>query len=257
MILDRIVAAKREEIAEHRRMRSVADLRSSPLYDEPRRGFLDRLREPGRAIIAEVKKASPSRGVIRADFDPIAIARGYEAAGARCLSILTDAPFFQGSLAVLEEVRRVTTLPLLRKDFLLDPYQVEEARAFGADAVLLICAILDDALLRELALAAREAGLDALVEVHDEAELDRAVACGAALVGINNRDLRSFVTRLEVSETLAPRLPSHVVTVAESGLREPADLERLERIGVRRFLIGETFMAAPDPGEALRALLVG
>ena len=255
MILDRIVAAKRQEIAEHRLVRSVSALRSSPLYDQPRRGFLARLREPGRAIIAEVKKASPSRGVIRADFDPIAIARGYEAAGARCLSILTDAPFFQGSLAVLEEVRRVTTRPLLRKDFLLDPYQVEEARAFGADAVLLICAILDDALLRELALAASEAGLDALVEVHDEAELDRAVACGAALVGINNRDLRTFVTRLEISETLAPRLPKHVVAVAESGLREPADLERLERAGVRCFLIGESLMAAPDPGQALRALL--
>ena len=255
MILDDIVAAKRLEIEEHRRARPLSALRSSPLWGEARRGFHERLREPGRAIIAEVKKASPSRGVIRADFDPVAIARSYERGGARCLSVLTDEPFFHGSLAVLGGIRRTVTLPLLRKDFLIDPYQVDEARAFGADALLLICAILDDARLAELHAAATEAGLDALVEIHDERELDRALGCGARIVGINNRDLRTFVTSLEVAETLAPRLPREVTAVAESGLKTVGDLERLERAGVRTFLIGESLMAASDPGEALAELL--
>lgn len=255
MILDDIVAAKREEIVEHRRKRPLDVLAASPLYRTPRRGFAAALAAPGRAIIAEVKKASPSRGVIRADFDPQAIAKGYEAGGARAMSVLTDAPFFQGSLAYLEAIRHVVRLPLLRKDFVIDPYQVHEALAFGADAVLLICAILDDPRLAELHGLARGLGLDVLVEVHSLEEMERAAACGASLVGINNRDLRTFVTRLEVAETLAPLAPPGALVVAESGLKTTADLERLEASGVRAFLIGETFMAAPDPQAALAELL--
>jgi len=255
MILDQIVQSKREEIAEHKRQRPLEALADAELYRAPRRGFAAALARPGRAVIAEVKKASPSRGVIRADFDAVAIARAYASGGARALSVLTDAPFFQGSLAYLEAIRRVVDLPLLRKDFVLDPYQVHEARAFGADAVLLICAILDDDSLRELFRLASRLDLDALVEVHSREELERAAGCGATLVGINNRDLRTFVTRLEVAETLAPLAPRQMTVVAESGLKTAADLERLEAAGVRAFLIGETLMAAPNPAAALGALL--
>ncbi len=255
MILDDIVAAKREEIAEHKRKRPLTALADSPLYEAERRPFAAALARPGRAIIAEVKKASPSRGVIRADFDPEAIAKGYAAGGARAMSVLTDAPFFQGSLVYLEAIRHVVDLPLLRKDFVIDPYQIHEARAFGADAVLLICAILDDGRLAELSALARDLGLDALVEVHSEGELDRAARVRARLVGINNRDLRTFVTHLETAETLAPLAPQGTIVVAESGLKTTADLERLEAAGVRAFLIGETFMAAPDPEAALRDLI--
>jgi indole-3-glycerol phosphate synthase len=255
VILDQIVQSKREEIAEHKHQRPLEALADAELYRAPRRGFAAALAPPGRAVIAEVKKASPSRGVIRADFDAVAIARAYASGGARALSVLTDAPFFQGSLAYLEAIRRVVDLPLLRKDFVLDPYQVHEARAFGADAVLLICAILDDDSLRELLRLASRLDLDALVEVHSREELERAVRCGATLVGINNRDLRTFVTRLEVAETLAPLAPRQITVVAESGLKTAADLERLEASGVRAFLIGETLMAAPNPAAALGALL--
>ena len=255
MILDDIVAAKREEIEEHKKKRPLGALGDSALYQAPRRGFAAALARPGRAIIAEVKKASPSRGVIRADFDPRAIAKGYVAGGARAMSVLTDAPFFQGSLVYLEAIRHAVELPLLRKDFLIDPYQVHEALAFGADAVLLICAILDDERLDELHALAVSLGLDVLVEVHSEEELERAARCSASLIGINNRDLRNFVTRLEVAETLAPLAPRGATVVAESGLKTTADLERLEAAGVRAFLIGETFMAAPDPEAALRELL--
>jgi indole-3-glycerol phosphate synthase len=240
MILDDIVAAKREEVAEHKRLRPLDALRSHLFHAEPRRGFLEALRRPGRAVVAEVKKASPSRGVIRADFDPVEIARAYEAGGARAISVLTDAPFFQGSLAYLAEIRRAVALPLLRKDFVIDEYQIEEARAFGADAVLLICAILDDARLAAFHAKSAELGLDALVEVHTRAELDRARAIGAPLVGINNRDLRTFVTRLEVAEELAATVDTGTTTVAESGLKTSADLDRLERANVRAFLVGES-----------------
>lgn len=255
MILDDIVAAKRDEIVEHKRQRPLAALVDVEFYRAPRRGFAAALAEPGRAIIAEVKKASPSRGLIRADFDPVAIARGYQRAGARAISVLTDAPFFQGSLAYLEAIRRVADLPLLRKDFVLDPYQLHEARAFGADAVLLICAILGDGSLRELLALSDRLELDALVEVHSREELERATRSGASLIGINNRDLRTFVTRLEVAESLAPLAPPGATVVAESGLKTTADLERLEAAGVRAFLIGETLMAASDPEVALRELL--
>jgi indole-3-glycerol phosphate synthase len=255
VILDDIVAAKREEVADHKQRRPLAALRAHPRYAEPRRSLAEALARPGRAILAEVKKASPSRGVIRADFDPIAIAAAYERAGARAISVLTDAPFFQGSLADLDAIRHTVKLPLLRKDFTIDEYQVEEARAFGADAVLLIGALLDDARLAALAAAAEALGLDALVEVHSREERDRALRLGARLVGINNRDLRTFVTRLDVSEELARGVPAGVTLVAESGLKTAADLERLERAGVRAFLIGESLMAAPDPGRALAELV--
>ena len=257
MILDDIIRAKREEIAEHRRKRSLEALTDAALYHAPRRSFGAALAAPGRAIVAEVKKASPSRGVIRAEFDAVKIARGYAASGARAISVLTDAPFFQGSLAYLEAIRHVVDRPLLRKDFLLDAYQLHEARAFGADAVLLIAAILPDELLREMIAGAEALGLDALVEVHSQPELERAARCEARLLGINNRDLRTFVTRLEVAESLAPLAPRGAMVVAESGFKTVADLERLEAAGVRAFLIGETLMAAADPGAALRALLGG
>jgi indole-3-glycerol phosphate synthase len=257
MILDDIVRAKREEIAEHRRKRPLEALTDAELYRAPRRGFGAALAAPGRAIIAEVKKASPSRGVIRADFDAVKIARAYAQAGARAISVLTDAPFFQGSLAYLEAIRHVVDQPLLRKDFLVDPYQLHEARAFGADAVLLITTILSEEALRDLASLAAALGLDALVEVHSAGELERAARCEAKLLGINNRDLRTFVTRLEVTESLAPLAPPGATVVAESGFKTVADLERLEAAGVRAFLIGESLMAAPDPGAALRGLLGG
>jgi indole-3-glycerol phosphate synthase len=257
MILDDIVRAKRDEIAEHRRKRPLEALADAAIYRAPRRGFAAALAVPGRAIIAEVKKASPSRGVIRAEFDAVKIARDYAEAGARAISVLTDAPFFQGSLAYLEAIRHVVDRPLLRKDFLLEPYQLHEARAFGADAVLLITAILSDGALRDMAAQAEALGLDALVEVHSQGELERATRCGARLLGINNRDLRTFVTRLEVSESLAPLAPRDAMLVAESGLKTIADLERLEAAGVRAFLIGESLMAATDPGAALRELLGG
>ncbi len=254
MILDDIVKAKREELAEHRRKRPLEVLADAALYHAPRRNFSAALVRPGRAIIAEVKKASPSRGVIRADFDPTAIARAYERSGARAISVLTDAPFFQGSLAYLEAIRHVVDVPLLRKDFVIDAYQIHEARAFGADAVLLICAILEDGALADLHALAQRVGLDALVEVHSAEELERAARCGASLVGINNRDLRTFVTRLEIAETLAPKVARGAIVVAESGLKTGDDLARLEASGVRAFLIGETFMAAADPGAALAEL---
>lgn len=255
MILDEILLAKREEIAEHTRLRPLRALRERPGYAEARRGFAAALRHPGRSVIAEVKKASPSRGVIRANFDPVEIARAYERGGARAISVLTDAPFFQGSLAYLAEIRRAVSLPLLRKDFILDSYQIHEARAFGADAVLLICGILDDGAMRDLHALATEAELDVLVEVHSRDELERALGCGARLVGINNRDLRTFVTQLDVAETLAPLVPGDRTVVAESGIKAPADLLRLERAGIHAFLVGESLMAAADLEAALRELI--
>jgi indole-3-glycerol phosphate synthase len=257
MILDDIVRAKYQEIAEHRSLRPLEVLKGSALYRAERRGFAAALGAPGRAVIAEVKKASPSRGVIRPDFDPVAIARGYEAGGARAISVLTDAPFFQGSLIYLEAIRHAVSLPLLRKDFVLDAYQVHEARAFGADAVLLICAILDDAHLRDLQALAREIGLDALVEVHSREELDRAVAAGAGLVGINNRDLRTFETTLAVSERLAPLVPRDRILVGESGIFTPDDIARLARVGMKSYLVGESLMRQGDVASATAALLAG
>lgn len=255
MILDDIVAARREDLLRARRDTPLGELERRPLYADPRRGFEAGLRRKSPAIIAEVKKASPSRGVIRADFEPRAIAAAYQSGGAAAISVLTEERFFQGHLKYLEAVRGAVSLPLLRKDFVVDPYQVVEARAFGADAVLLIVAILDDALLRELLLVAGQTGLDALVEVHDEEEVRRAVAAGARLVGVNNRDLRTFVTRLETSERLRPLMPADTLAVAESGIESAADIARLQRAGYDAFLVGESLMRSPDPAAKLRELL--
>ena len=255
MILDRILESKRAELAAAKRAVGERALRERGLYQEARRGFAGRIGRGGRAIIAEIKKASPSRGVIRPDFEPALHARQYQEAGACCISVLTDAPFFQGSLADLESARRASELPLLRKDFTIDRYQIVEARAAGADAILLIVAALEDAPLRELAAAAREEGLDVLVEVHDETELERALAAGSSLIGVNNRNLDTFETTLDTTRRLAALAPKEVTLVSESGFHHAAELAEMEALGVAAFLIGETFMRQPDPGAALRALL--
>ena len=252
MILDDILAHKREEVAARRRAVPLARLRDEPLYAAPRRGFLAALaRRPPPAVIAELKRTSPSRGLIRASYDPAAIARGYAAAGATALSVLTDGRFFGGSLDDLAAARAAVTLPCLRKDFFVDPYQVEEARAWGADAVLLVVAAVAGAQGTELLAAAAAAGLDVLVEVHDEAELAWAAAAGAALIGINNRDLRSFAVTLETTERLAVRAPAGALLVAESGLRSRDDVRRMTAAGAHAVLVGEAFMERPDPGAAL------
>lgn len=255
MILDDIVRLRREDVARARASQSESALRQSPLYRQERRGFLAALRRPGRHVIAEVKKASPSKGIIRADFDPVAIARDYAAHGASAISVLTEERHFQGKGEYLTAIRSAVETPLLRKDFVFDPYQIVEARALGADAILLILAMLDDRQLRDLAQVARETGVDALVEVHDDVELDRALAAGAELIGINNRNLHTFETSLAVTERLAARVGPNVTLVGESGIDTAADITRLERCGVRRFLIGETLMRAPQPGAKLRELL--
>lgn len=258
MILDDIVAYKRTELAAVQQKVSLAQLQDMPLFHATPLPFTKTLREwPERTIIAEVKKASPSKGVIRADFEPFALAKTYETNGAAAISVLTESRFFQGSLDYLRLIREQVQRPLLRKDFLFDPYQVYEARAFGASAILLIVAILTDAQMNELGALARSLGLDCLVEVHDEAELERAVACGAELLGINNRDLRTFHTTIETSERLVRHVPRGTTVVSESGLSCTEQLTRLESLGIKAFLIGETFMAAPDPGVPLRGLIRG
>ncbi len=235
-VLERIEAYKREEIAAAKRARPLAVLREAAAGASPPRGFLsavERRRARGEsALIAEIKKASPSKGLIRADFDPPALARAYEAGGATCLSVLTDAPSFQGEARHLTAARAAGSLPVLRKDFLYDPYQVVEARALGADCIL-----------------------DVLVEIHDEAELDRALSLRSRLIGINNRDLKTFATSLATTERLAPRIPRDRVVVAESGLNTPGDLARLAALGVSTFLIGESLMRQADVTAATRALL--
>jgi indole-3-glycerol phosphate synthase len=254
-ILDEILANKRVELDAARLRVEPAALARRAAALPPPRGFRRALLGPGPRVIAELKRRSPSRGVIRADFDPVAIARSYEAGGAAALSVLTDERFFGGSLAVFEAVRAASELPLLRKDFVIDPYQLDEARVAGADAVLLIVAALAPAALARLFEHARGLGLDVLVEVHDEAELDAAKGIGADLIGINNRDLRSFVTDLAVTERLAKRVPQGALVVAESGIFGPEDVARLARAGASAFLVGESLMREADPGLALRRLL--
>jgi indole-3-glycerol phosphate synthase len=255
MILDSIVAARRQDLAQAKRQVSLADLEGRPPYGAPRRGFTNQLTRHSPAIIAEVKKASPSCGLIRADFDPVAIARSYDDGGAAAISVLTEERSFQGRLDYLEAIRAAVELPLLRKDFLVDPYQVVEARAWGADAVILIVAILDDGMLGELLAAATETGLDALVEVHTEGEVERAASAGARLIGVNNRNLHTFETTLDTSLGLRPLLPDGATAVAESGIATAADLDRLDAGGFDAFLIGESLMRAPDPGAQLRELI--
>ena len=254
-ILDRIIAAKRQEIEQARAASSAAELERRAAAAPPPRDFRAALeRGPDVQVIAEVKKASPSAGVMKADFDPAAVARLYERHGAACVSVLTDGPFFQGSLADLESVRAAVDLPILRKDFILDRLQLLEARAAGADAVLLIAEVLDDAALARLLREAAELGLQALVELYDRDNLPRVLAAGARLVGVNNRDLRTFETRLEHTLELAAKMPAGVCLVSESGVRTRADVERLQAAGVRAVLVGETLMRAADVGAKLREL---
>jgi indole-3-glycerol phosphate synthase len=248
-ILDRIVANKPAEIAAARARVSDGELERRVASLPPPRDFRAALERGDEVqIIAEVKKASPSAGVLRADFDPVAIARTYEVHGAACISVLTDEPSFQGHITQLEIIRAAVNVPVLRKDFILDRYQLLEARAAGADAVLLIAEILDDTKLRHLVHEARELGLQALVELYERANLPRVLDAGARLIGVNNRDLRTFAVRLEHTLELAVAMPSDVCLVSESGIRTRGDLEQLRAAGVRAALIGETFMIAPHIG---------
>lgn len=257
-ILERILAVKREEVAAAKQRKPLADLRADAQAAAIPRDFAGALR--GKiaaglpAVIAEVKKASPSRGVLRAEFDPQAIAAAYARSGAACLSVLTDEQFFQGRPEYLQQARAASGLPVLRKDFMLDAYQVHEARAWGADCILLIVAALDDRLLAELEQAALDLGMAVLVEVHDVRELERALRLKTPLIGINNRNLRTFETRLETTLGLLDQLPADRIVVTESGILAPADVQRMQAAGVHAFLVGEAFMRAPDPGQALAAL---
>ncbi|MBM4384624.1 MAG: indole-3-glycerol phosphate synthase TrpC [Deltaproteobacteria bacterium] len=255
-ILARILATKREEVAAAKSRESAdalaARARACTRRVASLRGSLER--GEGVRVIAEIKRKSPSKGEIRRDCDPVAIARAYTAAGAAAISVLTDEQYFGGSLSVLEAVRAVTPVPLLRKDFVVDAYQIDEARVAGADAVLLIVAALSPAEIAAFAKHAASLGLEVLVEVHDEAELEVALASGAALIGINNRDLRSFHTDLGVTQRLAPRAAGRACVVAESGIFGPADVERLARSGAHGYLVGESLMREPDVGLALRKL---
>lgn len=258
-VLRDILTHKAAEVVERKRARSLADLEAEARTREPPRGFTAALQATiagGRtALIAEVKRASPSKGIIRADWQPVEHARAYAVGGATCLSVLTDERFFQGSDKTLVDARAGVTIPVLRKDFTIDPWQVAEAAALGADAVLLIAAALDDARLAECHAAALDQGLDALIEVHDEAEMARAARLSLTLVGVNNRDLRSFVTDVAVTERLSHLAPSDAVLVSESGIATPADLARLARSGVRAALVGERLMRADNVRAATEALL--
>ena len=256
--LSRICAGKRVEIAERKASRPFATVLEAARSAPPARRFADRLRAAARAgeagLICEIKRASPSRGLIREDFDPAALARAYQAGGATCLSVLTDTPWFQGADSHLIAARSAVDLPILRKDFTLDPYQVAEARALGADCILLILAALDDQKAADLAETAHDFGLDCLCEVHDEAELARALRLPCPLIGINNRNLKTLAVDLATAERLAPMVPDDRLVVAESGLGSPNDLSRMALVGVTTYLIGESLMRAPDVAEATRRL---
>jgi indole-3-glycerol phosphate synthase len=255
-ILDEILATKRVEVAAAKRRESAEAIaaRARACSREPASLRAALVSADGIHVIAEIKRKSPSKGEIRRGFDPVAIARAYTAAGAAAISVLTDEPYFGGSLAVLEAVRAVTPVPLLRKDFVVDAYQIDEARLAGADAILLIVAALTPEELARFAKQAADLGLEALVEVHDDAEMEVALASGARLIGINNRDLRTFQTDLAVTERLAPRAAGRAVVVAESGIVGPADVQRLARSGARGYLVGESLMREADVGLALRKL---
>ena len=254
MILDTIVYRKMEEV----RALKEAGLREPPGDIEPPRGFLKALRAAaGLAVIAEAKKASPSKGLIRPDFDPAAIARSYKAGGASAVSVLTDMDFFQGSLDYIPIVRQAVDLPVLRKDFIVDALQIREARLYGADAILLIAAILEQHQMGEYLDLSAELGMDVLVEVHDEAEVEKALAAGSRLIGINNRDLRDFTVDLNTTFRLQKLIPADIPVVSESGIRDRSDMQRMRQAGICAVLIGETLMRAADPGVALHDLLAG
>ncbi|MEW6036759.1 MAG: indole-3-glycerol phosphate synthase TrpC [Pseudomonadota bacterium] len=257
-ILKKILARKAEEIAERAKALPLAEMRAKAERADPVRGFVRSLRariESGQAgVIAEIKKASPSKGVIREDFQPAAIARSYAAGGAVCLSVLTDRDFFQGCEDHLRQARAACALPVLRKDFTVDPYQVYEARAIGADCILLIAAALEDARMRDLAQLAASLGMDALVEVHDRAELERSLPLELPLVGINNRNLRTFDVSLQTTLDLLPLIPPGRTVVTESGILAPPDVALMRQHGVHAFLVGEAFMRAREPGVELRRL---
>ena len=257
-ILDKIVAVKRDEISVARRKRDLLSLRRDAESLGGQRGFVAGLRDKiasGHAgVIAEIKKASPSKGVLRERFEPAAIAQTYAEHGAACLSVLTDVQFFQGSAAYLEQARAACALPVLRKDFMVDPYQLFEARAMGADCILLIAACLDDALMADLEAQADALGMAVLVEVHDDAELDRALRLRTPLLGVNNRNLRTFEVSLQTTLDLLPRVPADRLLVTESGILGRTDVQRMRDAQVHAFLVGEAFMRAPDPGVALAGL---
>lgn len=257
-ILQKILRTKQEEIAARSAKRSFAQLAGDAASASPVRGFLQSMRNRitagDSAIIAEIKKASPSKGLIRTDFDPPAIAASYERGGAACLSVLTDAQYFQGSESYLQAARAACQLPVIRKDFIVDPYQVVEARAIGADCILLIVAALTDAQMMDLYALATELGMDALIEVHDKDELGRALRLNAPLIGINNRNLRTFETSLQTTIELLPDVPEEVLLVTESSIHTQADVKLMREHGVHAFLVGEAFMRADDPGSELKKL---
>ncbi|HEX2800966.1 MAG TPA: indole-3-glycerol phosphate synthase TrpC [Phenylobacterium sp.] len=259
-VLARIADYKRQDVARRKAARPLAEIeaaaRAAPSQPRGFRAALERAHQPGRlALIAEIKKASPSKGLIRPDFDPPALARAYEDGGAACLSILTDTPSFQGADDYLVIARMASALPCLRKEFLVDPWQIPESRSLGADAILVILAMVDDGLASDLMEAAAAHGMDALVEVHDAEEMARAAALGANLIGVNNRDLRTFVTDLAVTEALAPLAPRDALLVTESGIFTAEDAARLEAAGAKAMLVGESLMRQPDVKAATRGLL--